>query len=198
MSTWSKTHTVKSNAAREAVKYGLSRADVVPGEDGGFRFMIPDGKAVETIVAEPTAPDAPLTVSEATFITKAIPETGGAIVDPFDGTGTDDVPPAPAVRAAIAKTARRKSKDPKPKKTTHGKFVGSPAFQGRKTSGGRSGVIAKVVGELRKKWTPADDILKETGWVSNTFRGVLGKCRKDGMDVRMEKRDGKTCYRIAA
>lgn len=237
MSTWSRLHTVKSNATRDAVKFGLSRADVVPGEDGiGFRFMIPDAAAPP--VATEAAPVA-VTTLQATEPERASESVPSAVTD-FDDEEAEanQMPDAwtkvagepvpaearmpstiievePAARASTAKVARRtgkvakvravkREKVAKPKRAGkvksegHGKFTGSPAFQGRRTSQGRRGVTDEVMKTLKARWTPADEILKSTGWVSNTFRGVLGKFRRDGMKVECEKRNDVTCYRIAA
>jgi hypothetical protein len=243
MSTWSKFYPVKSNAARAAAKYCLTRADLVQDEySGAWRFMIPDAgqESAQEAATEPVqspATEQPAAVADAPTVpapeTASAPKGWDAVEPgPEQGVGapqpeavTSVAEPAqvvadqPAVRAATAKVARRtgkvakvnakkrekvakvakvrKPRTGKVKREGHGKFSGSPAFQGRRTAQGRRGIMDKVEAMLRAKWCVADAILKETGWVSNTFRGVLGKFRRDGMDVRCEKRDGVTCYRIA-
>lgn len=205
MSHYSQSYPVKSNAARAAAKHGLTRSDLVQDDAGAWRFMI-----LDAVTPEP-ATTLPATVES---VPDPVAATVADVSDISIGEMTGADLAKPAVRAARAKVARRTGKVTKSpakpakvaktpragkvKREGHGKFTGSPAFQGRRASQGRRGIMDQVEKMLRAKWCPADAMLKETGWVSNTFRGVLGKFRRDGMDVRCEKRDGVTCYRIAA
>lgn len=66
-------------------------------------------------------------------------------------------------------------------------------------AGPKTGKIAAVIVTLKNDWTPAADILASTGWVSNTFRGILGAHKKaTGERFERKRIAGVTHYRIAA
>lgn len=175
----SKIYPVKSNAARAAAQYGLTRGnlfEVSNSETGekGWAFSIPEGVTPtpqkKKAKGEATAADAPKPEKP-----KAEPK---------------------AKKPAKAKPAKA-SKAKKPAKPAKAKTKAK-----RTASGPRTGKTAEFIGECKRGYVSADDAMKRYGWNSNTLRGVLGNhklktAKTDRPETFIRKReDGKTFYRV--
>lgn len=150
MPTTSKVYPVKSNAARAAKPYGITR-DQLEAVSGGYVFTIPEG-------------------------------------------GVKAAPAPRAPRKPRAKTKRASVPGAAKAKPSKAKATGS-----KRKPGGKTGIVAEVIAELKARWTPAQEILDRTDWVSNTFRGILGAHKKKTGEKFEHKRvDGAAHYRIVS
>lgn len=96
-------------------------------------------------------------------------------------------------RDRLVKAGFIKESDMSKKAKTKGAKSAKKATSGAGTNKGEA-----VVKMLKARWTPMDDIVKETGWLAPSARAFISRLRTvDKVDVQMEKRDGKSCYRIA-
>jgi hypothetical protein len=130
------------------------------------------------------------------------------------GPWRDDQPTAPVADAKPPRQRRRKAAS-KPKTAKAAKAAtkaakrpegvakrGTPEYAAkmaaRRTSQGRSGITEQAIAEIKARWTSADDLMKMTGWVSNTLRGVLSLyAKKHGVEIEGKTIDGVRHYRIA-
>jgi hypothetical protein len=120
---------------------------------------------------------------------------GWAFYIPDNAVRTPQPKAAPRAKPAKPlKPAKAKSKA-KPKAKSKAKANGKT----KRKAGGKTGIVAEVIAELKARWTSANSILKKTGWVSNTFRGILGAYKRNtGGKFESKREDGVTYYRITA
>lgn len=219
MSQHAKAYPVKSNAARAAKRFGLTRADLFE-VDGGWSFNEPAGAVGElATTAATTTPASKAPASKpASHPDFYPPSMGGNITDPShpdydaraahtvdhstNGNGGEAATTQESVVKTKAKTKAKAKANGKAAKPAKKAKTAKPAKAGAKAkrkAGPKTGKTAAFISECKARFTSAEDAMKRYGWTSNTLRGVLGNHKlKTGDGFERKKIDGVTHYRIAA
>jgi hypothetical protein len=195
--TYSPIYTVKSNAARAAKRYGLTRADLEFYAErlcapAGWRFKLPDGKSWHEERAETVAAVA------ADFVASEYVEP--PITGPLTKTNAEPEPELPPsdYTADVLDVVQRSDGFPIVKL---GNFKPAKAKAASAKSGPRktrdSGVCDNVVAELKARWTTTESLITMTGWLPHTLRGFIStRARALGLKAERKRIDGVTSYRL--
>lgn len=200
----SQTYSVASNARRAAKKAGVNPKDiyVVPG---GWKFDDPpEGSkpsiaVIETVAAELVG--APTSSGLPTVDVRKLAEGLAAPEPTMPETVVTHVAIYPTTRpGALARKPRAKAQPatkaakPAPKAKRAAKAAKAP--REKRLNG--AGIGDQIIVALRQRWTPADELLKAYGWVSNTLRGFLSMyAKRNGVTIEHCRVDGAAQYRIA-